>query len=75
MSYKETKIPKLNDIQIMLILKNALDYNAEIVKAASFIYGQDIKESHRQRLYRDFKKLAVEYSDKIVSILDEEENK
>lgn len=64
--------PELTDMQIMLIMKAALEYNAEIVRSCSFIYGQDIKQSSRKRLYSDFTKLARDYGKTIESILKEE---
>lgn len=67
-----SKLPELTDTQIMLILKQALDYNAEIVKAASFIYGQELKQSARQKLYRDFRKTAQDYGKRIEAILEEQ---
>lgn len=66
-----SKQPELTDMQVMLIIKAALEYNAEIVKHASFIYGQEIKQQYRKRLYADFTKLAKDYGKTIESILQE----
>lgn len=68
------EIPELTDTQIMLIMKNALDYNAEVVKACSFIYGQDLKPNVRKRIHSDFKKLVRDYAKNLEAILDESES-
>lgn len=64
-----TEPQELNDTKIALLLKNALEYNAETVKTASFIYGQDIAPKQRRRLYKEFVKLQEKYDRRIKDAL------
>lgn len=62
-------IPELNDVQIALIVKRALDYNASVLQYASFIYGQDAKPHIKKRWVQDLRKMGKEYSEDIQKIV------
>lgn len=67
------KLPNLTDTQIALIIKNALDHNAGIIRYASFIYGQDAKPSTKRRWINDLIKMTEIYTQEINRIVDFEE--
>lgn len=63
---------ELNDTEIATIIKTALEYNASIIRYASFIYGQNPSPKTQRKWVKDFRNMDKEYSDKIKSIIGEE---
>jgi len=59
----------LNDTQIALIIKLALEYNAAIINFASQIYGQDIKPHRRTQAQKDLIKYGKEYNEKVNAVM------
>jgi len=60
---------ELNDTQIALIIKNALEFNATIIASASMIYKQDLKQYSRQKAYNGFTKKSKQYAENIDKVL------
>lgn len=70
-----TEKVELTDVQIALLIKNALDYNASVVQFASFIYGQDAKVNVKKSWLKQLKDMAQDYQDKTKEVLKIEEKK
>lgn len=69
----ENKLPELADTQLALLVKTSLDYASTVIRDASFIYGQDLKDSVRKRFAKNFNKLATDYNDRLKEILGEQD--
>ena len=59
------------DSQIILMLKNALEFNAGIVSIAAVSAGNLETRKQRQQFVREYDRLAKDYSKKQQLILDE----
>ena len=59
---------KLNDTQIALLIKLALEFNASIIANASVLYNQDYNKQSRDKIIDNFKNISDEYVVKIKEV-------
>lgn len=62
---------ELNDTQIALMMKCALDFNATVVALASAFYGNMDDEKNIKKFERNYKQLLKGYNDNLKNITGE----